>query len=176
MYWHPFFQVVSCFSRFINHDKIFKTFMSPSAFYLVLSLCFPATLKGLLQESCPGASVQMIWAWEFFLLRKRHENCSAVQRLFCNNFPLPQQQLASSNGGLASWLSDSGPLDFLVCCISRRDIKRSSYNKKQTLITSVMEIFSHISREAVRRGCIHFKLRLGMAICAKDNLTQEMEI
>ena len=75
-----------------------------------------------------------------------------------------------------SWLSDSGPLDFLVCCISRRDIKRSSYNKKQTLITSVMEIFSHISREAVRRGCIHFKLRLGMAICAKDNLTQEMEI
>jgi len=97
----------------------------------------------------------------FFYKERDIRNCSAVQRLFCNNFPLPQQQLASSDGGLASWFSDSGPLDFLVCCISRRDIKRSSYNKKQTLITSVMEIFSHISQRGCQEGMHPFQAKVG---------------
>jgi len=50
--------------------------------------------------------------------------------------------------------------------VSRIDINRSSNNTKQSLITSIMEVFSNIPREAVGRGFRHFKLRLGEAIAA----------
>jgi hypothetical protein len=47
---------------------------------------------------------------------------------------------------------DINPFDYLKCGVSRRDINRSSH-KKQSLITTIMEVFSHIPREAAKRGC-----------------------
>jgi len=93
---------------------------------------------------------------------------------FATVFPFLRSNLPQAMEVWPPSLSDSDPLGF-VCVIYRRDINRFSYNTKQSLITSIMEVFSNIPRKAVRRGCILFKLRLGRAIGAKDTLRQEME-
>jgi hypothetical protein len=48
---------------------------------------------------------------------------------------------------------DINPFDYLKCGISRRGINRSSHKKNQSLVTSIMEIFSNIPREATKRAC-----------------------
>jgi hypothetical protein len=54
---------------------------------------------------------------------------------------------------------DINPFDYLKCGVSRRGINRSS-QKIQSLITSIMEVFSNIPREATKRACSHFLTRL----------------
>jgi hypothetical protein len=48
---------------------------------------------------------------------------------------------------------DINPFDYLKCGVSRRDINRSFPQKKQSLIATIMEVFSNIPREAAKRGC-----------------------
>jgi hypothetical protein len=43
---------------------------------------------------------------------------------------------------------DINPFDYLKCGVSRRGINRFSHEKKQSLITTIMEVFSNIPREA----------------------------
>jgi hypothetical protein len=58
------------------------------------------------------------------------------------------------------------PFDYLKCGISRKGINRSSY-KKQSLITSIMEVFSNIPREDLKRACSSFRPRLEEVVAAK---------
>ena len=62
-----------------------------------------------------------------------------------------------------------------MCGVRSRDINSSQSNTKQSLITSVMEAFSNIAREVVKRGYSQFKLRLGEALGAQNDLTRETE-
>jgi hypothetical protein len=50
---------------------------------------------------------------------------------------------------------DINPFDYLKCGVSRRGINRSSH-KKQSLITTIMEVFSNIPREATKRAAATF--------------------
>jgi hypothetical protein len=63
---------------------------------------------------------------------------------------------------------DINPFDYLKCGVSRRDINRSSYKKKQSLITTIMEVFSNIPREATKRACSHWS-RLEKVVAAKGD-------
>ncbi len=63
---------------------------------------------------------------------------------------------------------DIHPFDYLKCGVSRRGINRSSH-KKQSLIATIMEVFSNIPREATKRGCWWFWPRLEEVIGTKDN-------
>jgi hypothetical protein len=47
---------------------------------------------------------------------------------------------------------DINPFDYLKCGVSRRGINRSSHKKKQSQITTIMEVFSNIPREATKRA------------------------
>jgi hypothetical protein len=60
-------------------------------------------------------------------------------------------------------------LDYLKCGVSRRGIKRSSHKKKQSLITTIMEVFSNIPREATKRACSCFWSRLEKVVAAKGD-------
>jgi hypothetical protein len=42
------------------------------------------------------------------------------------------------------------PFDYLKCGVSRRGIKRSSHIKKQSMITTIMKVFSNIHRETTK--------------------------
>jgi hypothetical protein len=54
---------------------------------------------------------------------------------------------------------DINPFEYLNCGVSRRGINRSSH-KKQSLITTIMEVFSNIPREDLKRACSRFWSRL----------------
>jgi hypothetical protein len=60
------------------------------------------------------------------------------------------------------------PFDYLQCGVSRRSINRSSH-KKQSLITTIMEVFSNIPREDLKRACIPFLSRLEEVLAAKGD-------
>jgi hypothetical protein len=62
---------------------------------------------------------------------------------------------------------DINPFDYLKCGVSRRGINRSSHKKKQSLITTIMEVFSNIPREATNRACSHSLSRLEKVVVAK---------
>ncbi len=64
---------------------------------------------------------------------------------------------------------DINPFDFLKCGVSRRGINRSSHKKKQSLITTIMEVFRDISREATKRPCSPFRSRLQKVVAAKGD-------
>jgi hypothetical protein len=63
---------------------------------------------------------------------------------------------------------DIYPFDYLKCGVSRRGINRYSH-KKQSLISTIMEVFSNIPREATKRACSHFLSRLEKVVTAKGN-------
>ncbi len=61
------------------------------------------------------------------------------------------------------------PFDYLKCGVSRRCINRSSHIKKQSLIITIIEVFSNIPREATKRACSPFMSRLEKAFAAKGD-------
>jgi hypothetical protein len=72
--------------------------------------------------------------------------------------------------GTEDWPPGSLPINtfgYLKCGVSRRGINRSSHTKKQFLITTIMEVFSNIPREASKRACSHFLSRLEKVVAAK---------
>jgi hypothetical protein len=46
--------------------------------------------------------------------------------------------------------------------------------KKQSLITTIMEVFSNIPREATKRACSHFLSRLEKIVAANGDFIREM--
>jgi hypothetical protein len=64
---------------------------------------------------------------------------------------------------------DINPCDYLKSGVSRRDINISSHKKKLSLITTIMEVFSNIPREATKRACSPFRFRLEEVVAAKDD-------
>jgi hypothetical protein len=74
--------------------------------------------------------------------------------------------------GMEVWPSgslDISPFDYLKCGVSRRGINRSSHTKKQSQITTIMEVFSNIPREATKRACSHSLSRLEKVVAAKGD-------
>jgi hypothetical protein len=64
---------------------------------------------------------------------------------------------------------DINPFDNLKCGVSRRGINRSSHKKKQSLITTIMEVFSNIPREATKSACSPFRSRLEEVVAVKGD-------
>jgi hypothetical protein len=63
---------------------------------------------------------------------------------------------------------DINPFDYLKCGVSRRGINRSSH-KKHSLITTIMELFSNIPREGLKRAYSPFLSRLEKVFAAKGD-------
>jgi hypothetical protein len=61
------------------------------------------------------------------------------------------------------------PFDYLKCGVSRRGINRASHIKKQSMISTIMEVFSNIHREATKRACSSFRSRLEKVFAAKGD-------
>jgi hypothetical protein len=80
------------------------------------------------------------------------------------NRNLPQGTKVRPPGSL-----DINPFDYLKCGVCRRGINRSSHKKKQSLITTIMEVFSYIHREANERACSPFRSRLEKVVAAKGD-------
>jgi hypothetical protein len=53
--------------------------------------------------------------------------------------------------------------------VSRKGINRSSHKKKESLITTIMEVFSNIPREATKRACSPFRSKLEKVVAAKGD-------
>ena len=64
---------------------------------------------------------------------------------------------------------DLNPLDFFVCGAAERDTNRSPHNTKQSLITSIMEVFANFSREAVVTACSRVRSRLEEVVAANGD-------
>jgi hypothetical protein len=64
---------------------------------------------------------------------------------------------------------DINPFDYLKCGVSRRGINRSSHKKKQSLATTIVEVFSNIPSEATKRACSPFRTRLEKVVAAKSD-------
>jgi hypothetical protein len=64
---------------------------------------------------------------------------------------------------------DINPFDNLQCGVSRRGNNRPSH-KKQSLITTSMEVFSNIPMEAIKRACSPFRSRLEKVFAVKGDL------
>jgi hypothetical protein len=64
---------------------------------------------------------------------------------------------------------DINPFGCSKCGVSRRGINRSSHKKKQSLITTIMEVFSNIPREDLKRVCSPFPSRLEKVFAAKSD-------
>lgn len=64
---------------------------------------------------------------------------------------------------------DLNPLDFFVWGVAERDTNRSPHNTKQSLIDSIMEVFSNFDREAVVTACSRVRPRLEEVVDAKGD-------
>ena len=64
---------------------------------------------------------------------------------------------------------DCSPLDYFVWGVTERDVNRSSHNIKQSLITSIMEVFANIPREGIIRACSKFRSRLEEVVAARGD-------
>jgi hypothetical protein len=78
------------------------------------------------------------------------------------NRNLPQGRKVWPPGSL-----DINPFVYLKCGVSRKGINRSSHKEKQSLITTIMKVFSNIPREATKRACSPFRSRLEKVVAAK---------
>ena len=84
-----------------------------------------------------------------------------------------QPKIAENKGGVQDvWpLSspDLNPLDFFVWGAAERDTNRSPHNTKQSLITSIMEVFANFSREDVVTACSRVRSRLEEVVAANGD-------
>ena len=64
---------------------------------------------------------------------------------------------------------DLNPLDFFVWGAAERETNRSPHNTKQSLITSIMEVFAKFSREAVVTACSRVRSRLEEVVAANGD-------
>jgi hypothetical protein len=63
---------------------------------------------------------------------------------------------------------DINPFNYLKCGESRRGINRLlTEQKKLSLLTTIMEVFSNIPREAPKKACSPFRSRLEKVVAAK---------
>jgi hypothetical protein len=69
---------------------------------------------------------------------------------------------------------DINPFHYLKCGVSRRGIDRCSHKKKQSLITTIMEVFSNIPKEAAKRACSCIMSRLEKVVAAKGGFIHKM--
>ena len=60
-------------------------------------------------------------------------------------------------------------MDVFVCGVDERDINRSPHNAKESLVTSVMEVFTNFSREAVVTACSRVRSRLEEVVAANGD-------
>ena len=58
---------------------------------------------------------------------------------------------------------------FFVLGAAERDTNRSPHNTKQSLITSIMEVFANFSREAVVTACSRVRSRLEEVVAANGD-------
>jgi hypothetical protein len=79
------------------------------------------------------------------------------------NRNLPQGTKVWSPGSL-----DINPYDYLKCGVPSRGTNRPSH-KKQSLITTIMEVFSNIPREATKRACSPFRSRIEKVVAVKGD-------
>jgi hypothetical protein len=118
--------------------------------------------------------------------KQGYENCSTQHKLILTHFgenfnffiilPFIETVFHILNRklpqGTKVWPPDSlhiNPFDYLKCGVSRRGINRSSHTKKQSLITTIMEVSSNIPREATKRACSPFRSRLEKVFAAKGD-------
>ena len=64
---------------------------------------------------------------------------------------------------------DFNPLDYLKCGVSIGEVLTDPLTKKQSLITTIMEVFSNIPREDLKRACSPFLSRLEKVFAAKGD-------
>jgi hypothetical protein len=66
---------------------------------------------------------------------------------------------------------DINPFDYLKCGVSRRGINRSSHKKAVPDYhqSTIMEVFSNIPREDLKRACSPFLSRLEEVFAAKGD-------
>ena len=64
---------------------------------------------------------------------------------------------------------DCNPLDYFVWGVAERDVNRSPHNTKQSLITSINEVFANMSRENVIKACSRFRSRLEEVVEAEGD-------
>jgi hypothetical protein len=76
---------------------------------------------------------------------------------------LPQGMQVRPPGSL-----DINPFDYLKCGVSRRGINRSSH-KRNSPWSTIMEVFSNIPREDLKRACSPFLSRLEKVFAAKGD-------
>ena len=64
---------------------------------------------------------------------------------------------------------DLNLLDFFVWGAAERDTNRSPHNTKDSLITSIMEVFANFPREAVVTACSRVRSRLEEVVAANGD-------
>jgi hypothetical protein len=76
------------------------------------------------------------------------------------------------NRNLSQWTKvwppgslDINQVDYLKCGVSRPSHKK----KKQSLITTIMEVFSNIHMDAFKRACSPFRSRLEKVVAVKGD-------
>jgi hypothetical protein len=84
-------------------------------------------------------------------------------------FHILNRNLPQGTEGWPPGSHGTNPFDYLKCGVSRRGINRSSHKKKQSLITTIMEVFSNIPKEATKRTCSCFLSRLEKVVTAKGD-------
>lgn len=64
---------------------------------------------------------------------------------------------------------DCNPLDYFVWGVAERDVNRSPHTTKQSLITTIHEVFTNMSREDVKKACSRFRSRLEEVVAAEGD-------
>ena len=64
---------------------------------------------------------------------------------------------------------DCNPMDYFVWGVAERDTNRSPHNTKESLITSIKEVFNNFPREDLKLACSRFRSRLEEVVAAKGD-------
>jgi hypothetical protein len=62
---------------------------------------------------------------------------------------------------------DCNQFDHFVCAVFQKDINEPPHKILQSLIISIMEVFSNFSKDYVKRACSHFRWRLKEFVAAE---------